>query len=222
MEDTPPPLEVCTGPHPSASVIWLHGLGADGYDFLPVAQELDLRGLPDVRFVFPHAPMRPVTWNNGYVMPAWYDIIAIGPGAPEDETGLGDSRQRVEALIAREKERGIAPHHIVLAGFSQGGAVALFTALRHPARLAGVLALSTYLPLAARLPAEATPANRALPIFMAHGTQDGIVPLALAEASRQKLETLGHPVEWHTYAMAHTVCAAEIADIAARLRRVLA
>ncbi|MEJ5211442.1 MAG: alpha/beta hydrolase-fold protein [Burkholderiales bacterium] len=222
MADTPPPVEVTTGPRPGASVIWLHGLGADGYDFVPIVRELNLHGLPDLRFVFPHAPMMPVTWNNGYVMPAWYDIIAIGPGAPEDEAGLRASARRVEELIAREAGRGIAPRQVVLAGFSQGGAVALFTALRHPARLAGVLALSTYLPLAGTLPDEAAPANRDLPIFMAHGSQDGIVPLTLAEASRRRLEALGHPVAWHTYSMAHTVCAEELADIGDWLRQVLA
>jgi len=222
MEATPPPVEVETGPRPVASIIWLHGLGADGHDFLPIVDELDLSRLPPLRFVFPHAPLRPVTWNFGRVMPAWYDIIAIGPGAPEDEAGIRDAARSVEDLIAREAARGVAPRRVVLAGFSQGGAVALYTALRHPARLAGALVLSSYLPLAATLAGEASVANRDLPIFLAHGTADDIVPLTLAEQTRRRLEALGYPVEWHTYPMAHTVCGPEIADIGTWLARVLA
>lgn len=221
MEETPPPLEVSTGPRPAASIIWLHGLGADGYDFLPIVDELDFTGLPDLRFVFPHAPMRPVSINNGHVMPAWYDIIAIAPDAPEDEAGIRASARTIRDLIAREAAQGITERHIVLAGFSQGGAVALFTALTHPRRLAGVLALSTYLPLADTVAREATPANHDLPVFMAHGSLDTIVPEALAEASAQRLRALGHPVEWHRYAMGHTVCAEEITDIGCWLARVL-
>lgn len=221
MTDTPPPLEVSTGPAPAASVIWLHGLGADGYDFLPIVDKLDLGGLPDLRFIFPHAPMRPVTWNQGLVMPAWYDIIAIDPGAPEDEAGLRAAARTVEGLIVREAGRGIPAERVVLAGFSQGGAVALFTALRHAQRLAGALVLSSYLPLARTLPAEAAAANRDLPVFMAHGTLDGIVPESLARTGARRLQELGYPVEWHTYPMAHTVCAEELEDIGDWLRRVL-
>ncbi len=222
MSDAPPPLEVTTGPAPAASVIWLHGLGADGSDFLPMVHELELTGLPDLRFVFPNAPSRPVTWNGGLVMPAWYDIIAIHPNAPEDEAGLRASAHSVAGLVQREAERGIPAHRVVLAGFSQGGAVALFTALRHPHRLAGVLVLSAYLPLARTLPDEAAQANRDLPIFMAHGTRDAIVPESLARAGAARLQALGYPLEWHDYPMAHGLCAQEIADIGDWLRRVLA
>lgn len=221
MSETPAPLEVTTGKSPSASVIWLHGLGADGYDFLPVVEELDLSGLPPLRFVFPHAPLLPVTWNNGLVMPAWYDIIAIGPEAPEDEAGIRASSKTVADLIAREGARGVAPRRVVLAGFSQGGALALFTALRHPQRLAGVAGLSTYLPLADTLAREAAPANQDLPIFMAHGSLDNIVPETLAAASARRLTDLDYAVEWHRYDMAHSVCPEELADLSDWLRRVL-
>ncbi len=201
-----------------ASVIWLHGLGADGHDFEPVVAELGLAG---VRFVLPHAPPRPVTINNGYVMPAWYDILGMDFTAAEDAAGIEQSRQRIEALIARERARGVPAGRLVLAGFSQGGAIALHTGLRHPEPLAGILALSTYLPLADRLPDERHPANADTPIFMAHGLHDPVVPLPLAEASRQRLETLGYRIEWHTYPMEHGVCSEEIADLRAWLLRVL-
>jgi phospholipase/carboxylesterase len=221
-EIPPPPLEASTGDNPGASVIWLHGLGADGYDFLPIVEELDLGGLGDLRFVFPHAPLMPVTLNNGYVMPAWYDVVAIHADAPEDEAGIRASAQTVTDLIARENARGIPARRIVLAGFSQGGVIALHTALRHPQRLAGALILSSYLALAERLPAEAAAANRDLPIFMAHGSMDNIVPETLARKSETLLRELDYPVEWHDYAMAHSVCPEEIADIGNWLRRVLA
>jgi phospholipase/carboxylesterase len=209
-------VEINTGPAPRACVIWLHGLGADGHDFEPIVPELDL-GQP-VRFVFPHAPVRPVTINQGMRMRAWYDILQFGPG-PEDEAGVRASQQLVEAMIAAEKARGIGA--IVLAGFSQGGAIVLQTALRHRERLAGVLALSTYLPLHKTLEAERSPENRDVPIFMAHGQYDDIIPLMRAEQSRQLLERLGYKLQWHTYPMPHSVCPEEIAEISAFLRRIL-
>jgi phospholipase/carboxylesterase len=209
-------VEINTGPNPQASVIWLHGLGADGHDFEPIVPELELA--KPVRFVFPHAPVRPVTLNQGMRMRAWYDILQLG-GGPEDEAGIRASQKLLEAMIAGEKERGM--RSIVLAGFSQGGAIVLQTALRHAERLAGVLALSTYLPLNATLEAERSPQNRDLPIFMAHGQYDDIIPLARAEQSRRILERLGYPVQWHVYPMPHSVCPEEIADISAFLRGVL-
>jgi phospholipase/carboxylesterase len=206
-------VEIETGPEPRAAVIWLHGLGADGHDFEPIVPELELEQA--VRFVFPHAPMRPVTINNGMRMRAWYDIFQFG-GGPEDEAGIRASQKIVEALIGAEKGK-----KIVLAGFSQGGAIVLQAALRHAEALAGVLALSTYLPLAAKVQAEASSANRAMPIFMAHGQYDEIIPLDRAEASRDALQRLGYAVEWHAYPMPHSVCAPEIADISRFLNRVL-
>jgi len=209
-------VEINSGPNPRTSVIWLHGLGADGHDFEPIVPELELDR--PVRFVFPHAPVRPVTINQGMRMRAWYDILQFGPG-PEDETGVRASQQLVEEMIAAEKARGIG--EIVLAGFSQGGAIVLQTALRHPERLAGVLALSTYLPLHKTLEAERSAANREVPIFMAHGQYDEIIPLVRAEQSRQFLDRLGYKVQWHTYPMPHSVCPEEIADISAFLRQIL-
>jgi phospholipase/carboxylesterase len=209
-------LEIDTGPQPQASVIWLHGLGADGHDFEPIVPELGLR--KPVRFVFPHAPVRPVTLNQGMRMRAWYDILQLG-GGPEDEPGIRASQQLVEEMIAQSRESGMK--RIVLAGFSQGGAVVLQTALRHREALAGVLALSTYLPLNTTLEAERSAANRPLPIFMAHGVYDDIIPLARAEQSRQILEHLDYKVEWHTYRMPHSVCPEEIKDISEFLARVL-
>jgi phospholipase/carboxylesterase len=206
-------VEIETGPNPTASVIWLHGLGADGHDFEPIVPELRLP--KPVRFVFPHAPVRPVTINNGMRMRAWYDIFQFG-GGPEDEAGVRASQNIVEQLMAAEKGR-----KIVLAGFSQGGAIVLQTALRQPARLAGVMALSTYLPLAGTLEAERHKANHDLPIFMAHGEYDDIIPLKRAEASRDALTRLGYNVEWHTYPMPHSVCAPEIAHISRYLGSIL-
>jgi phospholipase/carboxylesterase len=194
-------------------VIWLHGLGADGHDFEPIVPELRLP--KPVRFVFPHAPVRPVTINQGMRMRAWYDIFQFGGGA-EDETGIRASQKLVGELIKAEKGR-----KIVLAGFSQGGAIVLQTALRHPERLAGVLALSTYLPLASSLAAERSPANQELPIFMAHGQFDDLIPIDRAERSREFLTQLGYNVEWHAYPMPHSVCAPEIADISRFLARVV-
>jgi phospholipase/carboxylesterase len=206
-------VEMETGPNPVAAVIWLHGLGADGHDFEPIVPELRLA--KPVRFVFPHAPIRPVTINMGMRMRAWYDIFQFG-GGPEDQAGIRASQQLVEKLIESEKSR-----KIVLAGFSQGGAIALQTGLRYPERLAGILALSTYVPLASALESEASPANRDIPIFMAHGEFDDIIPIRRAEASRELLVRLGYEVEWHSYPMPHSVCAPEIAEIAKFLARVL-
>jgi phospholipase/carboxylesterase len=211
-------IEIQTGSKPAASIIWLHGLGADGHDFEPIVPEIKLA--KPLRFVFPHAPVRPVTINQGMRMRAWYDIFQFG-GGPEDEVGIRASRRKIEELIAEEKEKGLSAAKIVMAGFSQGGAIALQTALRYPERLAGVLALSCYLPLAASLQSERSPANQGIPIFMAHGSYDDIIPLRRAEESRKLLEAAGYPVEWHEYPMPHSVCAEEIADIAAFLARIV-
>jgi len=212
-------IEIETAPNPQASVIWMHGLGADGNDFAPLADVIELH--LGVRYVFPHAPMMPVSINAGYVMRAWYDISDAAIRR-EDEAGVRASQQSVEALLAREKSRGIAASRIVLAGFSQGGAIALQTGLRHAERLAGVMALSAYVPLADRLAAEANPANRGVPIFMAHGTADPMIAFARAQASRDLLLQQAYAVEWHEYRMEHSVCPQEVADIAGWLRRVLA
>jgi phospholipase/carboxylesterase len=208
-------LQIETGANPRTAVIWLHGLGADGHDFEPIVPELELA--QPVRFVFPHAPVRPVTINQGMRMRAWYDIFQFG-GGPEDEAGIRGSQGLLEDLIRQQR---LPADRIVLAGFSQGGAIVLQTALRHPQRLAGVLALSTYLPLAPTVEAERSPASAGLPILMAHGQYDDIIPLHRAEQSRQVLEGLGYPVEWRAYPMPHSVCPQEIADISAFLGRVL-
>jgi phospholipase/carboxylesterase len=213
-------IEIQTGPTPDAAVIWLHGLGADGHDFEPIVPELRLPPSLQLRFVFPHAPVRPVTLNQGMRMRAWYDILRLG-GGPEDEAGIRDSQRLVEGLVQQQVQSGINASRIVLAGFSQGGAIALQTALRHSAPLAGVLALSTYLPLADKLKDELKKENRSVPIFMAHGLYDDIIPLARAEQSKKLLTELGYDVEWHTYPMPHSVCPEEIADIAGFLARVL-
>ena len=217
-------VEIETRPQPAAAVIWMHGLGADGNDFAPIVPELDLRGLPGIRFVFPHAPMQAVTINNGYVMRAWYDVTMAdleGKSRKPDEKGVRASQAAVDKLIARENARGIERRRIVLAGFSQGGAIALHTGLRYSDRLAGIMALSTYLPLAESLPADAAAANRDVPIFFAHGTYDPVIPLAMATSSRDKLLEQGYRVEWHEYPMQHSVCAEEVAAIGAWLRTVL-
>jgi phospholipase/carboxylesterase len=210
-------IAIETGPRPQAAVIWLHGLGADGHDFEPIVPELGVS--QPVRFIFPHAPVRPVTINNGMRMRAWYDILQFGGGA-EDEAGIRASQKLIEDLLQAEREKGVSAGKIVLAGFSQGGAIALQTVLRHAERLAGVLALSTYLPLAAKLN-EASEAARDTPIFMAHGQFDDLIPLRRAEQSRDLLKQAGYPVEWHSYPMPHSVSAEEIRDIAQFLRRVL-
>jgi phospholipase/carboxylesterase len=214
-------VEVETGRNPAASVIWLHGLGADGHDFEPIVPELVSPGAPAVRFVFPHAPVRPVTLNNGYPMRAWYDIAALNRGAPQDEAGIRASQARISALIERENGRGVATEHIVLAGFSQGGAMALLAGTRYPQRLAGIMGLSCYLLLAAGLQQERTAANQETPILLAHGSQDPVVAPALGAEAHRQLEAAGYQVEWHAYSMPHSVCPQEIADIAAWLRRVL-
>jgi len=214
-------VEIETGRNPQAAVIWLHGLGADGHDFEPIVPELARPSERALRFIFPHAPMRPVTLNNGYVMRAWYDIIAIDRRAAEDESGIRASQALVTELIRRENSRGITTPHIVLAGFSQGGAVALFSGTRYPERLAGIMGLSCYQVLAGRFAAERDPANQSTPIFLAHGTQDPVVVPALGEAACRQLQAAGYAVEWHTYSMPHAVSPQEVADIAAWLRRVL-
>jgi len=216
-------IEHETAASPRAAVIVLHGLGADGNDFVPVAHELELAAVGPVRYVFPHAPTRPVTINGGYVMRAWYDILGLDSSQlREDERGLRESQALVEALIAREKARGIAAERIVLAGFSQGCAMALMTGLRHRERLAGLVGLSGYLPLAAKTDAERHDANSHTPIFLAHGTVDPVIPIARARQSRDALVAMGHAVEWHEYPMPHSVSAAEIADLNRWLLRALA
>jgi phospholipase/carboxylesterase len=219
MPELPAALEIETGKNPTASIIWLHGLGADGNDFAPIVPELRLPKTA-IRFVFPHAPVRPVTINGGMRMRAWYDI-ADGANAREDERGVRASQELIETLIDREKERGAKADRLVLAGFSQGGAIALHTGLRHPERIAGIMALSTYVPVGEKLLAEASTANRDVPIFMAHGSYDPIIPLARAEQSRKLLESLGYPVQWREYGMPHSVCPEELADIGAWLGKVL-
>jgi phospholipase/carboxylesterase len=219
--DILPAVELEPKQAPAGSVIWLHGLGADGHDFEALVPELHIPAGRAPRFVFPHAPVRPVTINGGYRMRAWYDILGFDSAARQDEAGIGESQRAVERLIARERERGIPADRIVLAGFSQGGAVALHTALRQPEPLAGVLALSTYLPLTHRLREEAHPANARIPIFMAHGTHDPVVPLAFGSSSRDALVALGYGVDWRTYPMAHQVCAPEVKDARDWLLRIL-
>jgi len=212
-------IEIETVKNPTASVIWLHGLGADGNDFAPIVPELRLPKA-GIRFVFPHAPVRPVTINAGMRMRAWYDI-ADGANRREDERGVRASQVLIEALIAREKERGTKAGRLVLAGFSQGGAIALHAGLRHPERIAGIMALSAYAPVGEKLSAERSTANRDVPIFMGHGSDDPIIPLVRAEQSRNLLKSLGYPVEWHEYGMPHSVCHEELTDIGAWLRKVL-
>ena len=214
-------IELHSGDHPATSIIVLHGLGADGNDFVPIAEQLDLDAVGPVRFVFPHAPVRPVTINNGYRMRAWYDILGMDGPVPEDEAGLRASMLDVRALIERERARGIAAERIVLAGFSQGCAMTLLTGLRHDERLAGLVGLSGYLPLAASTPAERSDANAQAPIFLGHGRYDPIIDLSRATASRDALGALGYDVEWHEYPMEHSVCMEEIADLNAWLLRVL-
>lgn len=211
-----------TGPNPTATVVVLHGLGADGHDFVPVARELDLRSVGAVRFVFPHAPLQPVTLNGGYVMRAWYDILGADLVRREDEAGLRRSCELIEALLASERARGVPAARTVLMGFSQGCAMTLMAGLRHPERLAGLIGLSGYLPLAASTAAERHPANADVPIFLAHGRVDPVVPLARATAARDALQALGYTPEWHEYPMPHSVSPEEIDDINAFLLRVLA
>jgi phospholipase/carboxylesterase len=210
-----PCVEIETAPNPTHAVIWLHGLGADGNDFAPIVPELVDPSWPALRFVFPHAPVRPVTINNGYAMRAWYDIKGAAIADKQDEPGIRASIAALDALIAYEGTRGIAPSRVLVAGFSQGGAIALSGAIRHPERLAGIIALSTYLPLAEKAAVECHTANAGLPVFMGHGSMDAIVPPALGTMSRDALVALGYDVDWHVYAMAHQVCAEEIEDLRA-------
>jgi phospholipase/carboxylesterase len=221
MPDLLDAIELETAPSPTAAVIWMHGLGADGHDFEPIVPELRLPARTAVRFVFPHAPLRPVTINQGHVMRAWYDIRALAAMRREDEASVRQSARQIEALLERERQRGIAPGRLVLAGFSQGGAMALHVGVRYPERLAGVMALSCYLPLAHTVATEASPANRDVPIFWAHGIHDPMIPLAMAEGGREQVAALGYSIEWHQYPIPHAVSAEEIADVARWLGRVL-
>lgn len=214
-------IEAQTGENPVATIIIMHGLGADGRDFLPVAEQLDLTSVGPVRFLFPNAPVMPVTINGGYEMPAWYDILAADLVRREDEAGLRQSQAMIEELIAGEKARGISANRIVVAGFSQGCALTLMIGLRHKEALAGLMCMSGYLPLADKTEAERSPASKGVPIFMGHGTYDGVIALPRAEASRDALKAMGYALEWHTYPMEHSVCPQEIADIEGWLLRVL-
>jgi phospholipase/carboxylesterase len=221
MSDLLAAIELETAPRPSAAVIWLHGLGADGSDFVAIVPELGLPPALAVRFMFPHAPVRAVTINNGMRMRAWYDIAAADLNNRADIAGVRQSQGEIEALIAREKTRGVPAGRIVLAGFSQGGAIALYAGLRHAERLAGILALSTYLVQADRLPAEAAVANRDVPIFMAHCSADPVVRFEWGLASRRALEANGNPVEWHQYPIEHSLCLEEVRAIGAWLAKIL-
>ncbi len=214
-------VEVTTGAQPTASVIWLHGLGADGHDFEPAVPQLVRRGGRALRFVFPHAPIRPVTLNGGMPMRAWYDIAQLDRRAAEDASGVRSSEAAVRALIRRENERGVPNGNIVLAGFSQGGAMALYSGTRFPEKLAGIIGLSCYMPIAAAFESERHAANQTTPVFLAHGLLDMVVALPMGEAARALLVASGYPVEWHTYPMAHSVCVEELSAIADFLGRVL-
>jgi phospholipase/carboxylesterase len=216
MSSVLPHITLQTGKHPTYSIIWLHGLGANGSDFVPIVDEIVLPHA--VRYLFPHAPKRPVTINGGFIMPAWYDIRSDDISAEQDAEGIRESQRAVEVLIAQEISAGIAPSHVFLAGFSQGGAIALHCGLRSERPLGGVLALSTYLPLAETVKAEAQPSASETPIFMAHGRNDPIVPYTLGKASLETLRALGYRVEWHEYAMQHTVCMEEIEAISQWLK----
>jgi phospholipase/carboxylesterase len=215
-------IEIATSDNPEVAIIWMHGLGADGNDFVPLVKELDLSGMPGIRFVFPHADTMPVTINGGYVMRAWYDIVHTDLGRREDEQGLRASQALVEALIAREKSRGIPANRIILAGFSQGCAMTLQTGLRHPEKLAGLLCLSGYVPLADKVPAERSAASQQTPIFLVHGRMDPVIPEQRAIASRDLLVSLGYDVEWHEYMMQHSLCQEEVDHISAWLKKILA
>jgi phospholipase/carboxylesterase len=217
-----PRFEIESAPNPTAALILLHGLGADGHDFAGLVPELDLTGCQGIRFVFPHAPAIPVTVNGGYAMPAWYDITGTDLVTGQDAAGIQNSELAVLALIAREIERGIASERIVLAGFSQGAAMALHTGLRLPFKLAGIMALSGYLPLAERLPRERSAVNVLTPIFLAHGTQDSVVVPQRGEDTRTTLTALGYPVQWHSYETGHNVTGEELLDMGAFLRQLLA
>jgi phospholipase/carboxylesterase len=214
-------VEVATGPSPTASVIWMHGLGADGHDFEPAVPQLARSLGRALRFVFPHAPVRPVTLNGGMPMRAWYDIVQLNRRAAEDEAGVRSSDAALRMLVRRENERGVPSAQIVLAGFSQGGVMALYTGTRMPEKLAGIIGLSCYMPIAAAFPAERSAANQSTPVLLAHGTLDPVVELQQGEAARALLVEAGYAVEWHSYPMGHSVCSEELAVIAAFLQRVL-
>jgi len=215
-------IEAQSGEDPVATILILHGLGADGRDFVPIAEQLDLSSIGPVRFLFPSAPHMPVTINGGYTMPAWYDILGADLVSRQDEAGMRQTQAAIEAIIANEKARGIPAHRIVVAGFSQGCAMALMVGLRHTERLAGIAGLSGYLPLAEKTTAEGSAANKDVPIFLAHGSRDGVVALPRAVATHDALTALGYPVEWHEYPMEHSVCPQEVADLQQWLLRVLA
>ena len=214
-------VEIETGRNPTGTVLWLHGLGADGHDFAPIVPQLVEPHERPLRFVFPHASVRPVTINNGMAMRAWYDILGFGRGIPHDEVGIRASDIEVGALIVRENQRGIPTNRIVLGGFSQGGAISLFSGPRYPEKLAGIMALSCYMLLEDLLPGERTRVNYTTPIFLAHGNQDPVVDFRRGLEAKQLLEAGGYPVEWHPYTMPHSVCPQEITDIAHWLRKVL-
>ena len=214
-------VEIETGRNPTGTVLWLHGLGADGHDFAPIVPQLVESHERPLRFVFPHAPVRPVTINGGMAMRAWYDILGFNRGVPHDEVGIRASDMEVRALIQRENQRGIPTNRIVLGGFSQGGAISLFSGPRYPEKLAGIMALSCYMLLEDLLPTERTKVNYATPVFLAHGNQDPVVDFRRGLEAKQLLEAGGYPVEWHPYVMPHSVCPQEVADIANWLRKVL-
>ena len=220
MSQFPETIEVETGGPVTASVIWLHGLGADGHDFEPIVPELGL-GAAGIRFIFPHAPYRPITINNGFTMRGWFDILGLTLDAPQDEAGIREAAGSLAALIERENQRGIPSERIVLAGFSQGGAIVLQCGLRYGEKLAGLLCLSCFLPLEPSFDAERTPANQQTPIFQAHGNQDPLLPMMFGTTTRDRLQAAGYQVEWRDYPMPHSVCPQEIADISAWLKRVL-
>ena len=215
--DTPETVEVGGGAQPDGTVIWLHGLGADGHDFEPIASELNLDNHADIRFVFPHAPVRPVTINGGIPMRAWYDVMSLDRSGPQDEAGIRDSATSLTQLIKRENDRGVDASRIVLAGFSQGGAIAMHTAMRFSHRLAGLMALSTWMPLESTISEEVVESSesqpRELPVLMAHGTFDPMLPLAAGQHARDIMQEAGFSVHWHEYPMAHAVCAEEISEI---------
>jgi phospholipase/carboxylesterase len=219
--DLLPAIEIETGACPTYAIVWLHGLGADGSDFVPIVNELELLSEKSIRFIFPHAPERPVSLNNGYIMRAWYDIFRPDFRNYQDESGIRSSQKMVDVLIEREIQRGIDSKHIVLAGFSQGGAMALQAGLRQTNSLAGIIALSSYLPLMETLSTEACAVNASIPIFMAHGIYDAVIPIAHAIASRERLLAANYPLEWYEYPMDHTVCQQEIVDISQWLQRII-
>jgi phospholipase/carboxylesterase len=217
----PPYVEISPTTAARASIIWLHGLGADGYDLADIVSQLNFPAHLGIRSLFPHAPIRPITLNNGYPMRGWYDILGLDKHSNEDEQGIYAAEQSIHALIAHEESRGIPSHRIILMGFSQGGALALYSALRYPKTLGGVAALSAYLPIASTLTATANPTNKTIPILLAHGTKDMLVPYEFGEHARESLEKLHYTVQWHTYPMEHNICSQEIEDISTWLQSIL-